>query len=51
MPAAGWDVSQLSVGDRIGKNSFLRVSDESEPAFFIRPGLVKLFLPLSDLSP
>lgn len=26
MPPSGWDVSQLSVGDRIGKDTFLRVS-------------------------
>eukprot|EP00752_Nemacystus_decipiens_P011421 g10142.t1 len=29
MPSPGWDVSQLSVGDRIGKNSFLRVVVET----------------------
>eukprot|EP00903_Cladosiphon_okamuranus_P009024 g8630.t2 len=27
--ASGWDVSQLSVGDRVGKNSFLRVVVET----------------------
>lgn len=26
MPPSGWDVSRLSVGDRIGKDTFLRVS-------------------------
>lgn len=44
MAPSGWDVSQLSVGDRIGKNTFLRVSFHSAIGFTAAAAVVVVSL-------